>query len=319
IERELQRLAGERQLAVSVLGKASGHIQLAGENSIAATTQALAGFFGLPAPSADTATAPATTAEAPALPARPPVLCAGCSHRASFLAVKRAMRKRRAVFSGDIGCYTLGNAEPLDMVDTCLCMGAGISVAQGLHVVEPDAVHFAFIGDSTFFHAGITGVINAVYNRTPIVVVVLDNATTAMTGLQPHPGTGETMMGAVSQKVDIATVLRAIGVGHVEKCDPLKFDEAMAAVDRAAAATAAGVAALVFESPCIHVAAPGANYVVDAAACECKECIVKLGCPAILSVDGKAWIDNSLCTGCDLCAQICRFDAIHAVAPEAAQ
>ena len=311
IERELQRLAGERQLQVTVLGKASGHIQVAGENTVAAVTQATAGFLGVEAPSF----AAPMPAAAPELPARPPVLCAGCSHRSAFIAVKRAMRKRRAIFSGDIGCYTLGNAEPLNMVDTCLCMGAGITMAQGLHVVEPNAIHFAFIGDSTFFHSGITGVINAVYNRTPIVVVVLDNATTAMTGLQPHPGTGATMMGSVSQKVDIATVLRGIGVRHVEKCDPLKLEESMAAVVRAADATADGVAALIFESPCIHVAPPAPSYIVDAEACVCKECIIKLGCPAILSVDGKAVIDETLCFGCDLCAQICMFDAISQFSP----
>lgn len=335
IERELQRLAGERHLPVTVLGKGSGHIQVAGENTVAATAKAIAGFLGLPPPpAAEPAGVPAVPMipmvemacmahdrpAAPELPGRPPVLCAGCSHRASFVAVKRSMRKRRAIFSGDIGCYTLGNAAPLNMVDTCLCMGAGITMAQGLHVVEPEAVHFAFIGDSTFFHSGITGIINAVYNRTPIVVVVLDNATTAMTGLQPHPGTGDTMMGAVSQKVDIATVLRGIGVRHVEKCDPLQVEAAEAAVERAVEATAGGVAALIFESPCIHVAARGPDYVVDPEACECKECIIRLGCPAILSVEGKAWIDNSLCTGCDLCLQICRFDAIHKVpAGEAAR
>lgn len=310
IERELQRLAGERQIAVTILGKASGHIPVAGENSVAAVTQAIAGFFGLSLP-APVSAASAVPVAAPELPARPPVLCAGCSHRNSFLAVKRSMRKRRAIFTGDIGCYTLGNAKPLDMVDTCLCMGAGITVAQGLHVVEPNAVHFAFIGDSTFFHTGIPGIINAVYNRTPIVVIVLDNATTAMTGLQPHPGTGDTMMGAVSQKVDISTVLRGIGVQHVEKCDPMQLEAAEAAVVRAADASANGVAALVFESPCIHLIPPGPGYEVDSEACVCKECIIKLGCPAILSVDGKAVIDNSLCYSCDLCAQICKFDAIH--------
>jgi indolepyruvate ferredoxin oxidoreductase alpha subunit len=125
------------------------------------------------------------------------------------------------------------------------------------------------------------------------------------------------MMGEISQKVDIATVLRGIGVKHVEKCDPLRLEESMAAVHRAVDATAAGVSALIFESPCIHVMAPGADYVVDAEKCECKECIIKLGCPAILSVDGKAWIDNSLCYGCDLCLQICRFDAIETVSREA--
>jgi indolepyruvate ferredoxin oxidoreductase alpha subunit len=315
LERELQRLAGERHLPVTVLGKGSGDSPLAGENTVATVTQTIARFLGVPAPALSSA---AQTEVAPELPGRPPVLCAGCSHRSAYIAVKRAMRKRRAVFSGDIGCYTLANAKPIDMVDTCLCMGAGITMAQGLHVVEPGTVHFAFIGDSTFFHSGITGVVNAVYNRTPIVVVVLDNATTAMTGLQPHPGTGDTMMGEISTKVDIATVLRGLGVPHVEKCDPLQLEDSMAAVTRAANATANGVAALIFESPCIHVAPPAPAYVVDAEKCECKECIIKLGCPAILSVDGKAWIDNSLCFGCDLCAQVCMFDAIAAVPREEA-
>ncbi len=147
------------------------------------------------------------------------------------------------------------------------------------------------------------------------MVVVLDNSTTAMTGLQPHPGTGDTMMGDIAPKIDIAGVLRAVGVQHVEKCDPMQLEEAEAAVVRAADATARGVAALIFESPCIHVCPAGPQYVVDAEACQCKECIIKLGCPAILSVDGKAWIDNSLCHGCDLCLQVCRFDAIHRLSP----
>lgn len=308
IERELQRLAGERHLPVTVLGKGSGHIQQAGENTVDSVTRALAGFFGLPlAPVATCAAAPGTAAEPPA---RPPVLCAGCPHRASFLAVKRALRRRKAVFCGDIGCYTLGNAQPLDMVDTCLCMGAGITVAQGLQAVERDQLHFAFIGDSTFFHTGIPGVINAVYNRSNIVVVILDNATTAMTGCQPHPGTGDTMMGEISDTIDIAAVLRAIGVKHVDTCDPLQLDAAQAAVLRAADAAADGVAALIFKSPCIHVAPQGKTYTVDAEACKCKICFSQIGCPAIMSVDGKAQIDPALCYGCDICLQICPFDAI---------
>lgn len=311
IERELLRLAGECRIPVTVLGKGSGHVQQAGENTVESAARALAGFFGLAfSPAATCATAAECAAEPPV---RPPVLCAGCPHRASFLAVKEAMRKRKAVFGGDIGCYTLGNAKPLDMVDTCLCMGAGVTIAQGLHLVEPDAVHFAFIGDSTFFHTGIPGVINAVYNQTPIVLVVLDNSTTAMTGLQPHPGTGETMMGAVARKIDIATVLRGLGVGHVESCNPLQHAEAKAAVLRAVEATAAGVAALIFEAPCIHVAPSGPRYVIDADACKCKLCITRLGCPAISQVDGQMRIDDDLCDGCDLCAQMCPFDAIARV------
>ena len=150
----------------------------------------------------------------PPLPVRPPVLCAGCPHRASFYAVKRAMEKLNegleegaapieGVYCGDIGCYTLGNAKPLDMVDTCLCMGAGITMAQGLQRVEPDKRYFSFVGDSTFFASGLTGIVNAVYNEASLTLCILDNSTTAMTGHQPHPGTGRTMMGNVVEKVDI--------------------------------------------------------------------------------------------------------------------
>ena len=321
IERELQRLAGEYHLPVTVLGKGSGHVQVAGENSVAAVTRVVAEFFGLEPPVCPTCAE--TVAVAPPdpyliePPPRPPVLCAGCSHRSSFLAVKLAMRRRKAVFGGDIGCYTLGNAKPLDMVDTCLCMGAGITIAQGLHLVEPDKVHFAFIGDSTFFHTGIPGVINAVYNQTNIVLVVLDNSTTAMTGLQPHPGTGDTLMGDISPKIDIAGLLRAIGVKHVEACDPMRFEEAKAAVDRAVAAAATGVAAIIYESPCIHLIPSGPSYVIEEEACKCKLCITRLGCPAILLDDGKVVIDDDLCYGCDVCLQLCPFDAIKVVDAEA--
>ena len=147
--------------------------------------------------------------------ARPPVLCAGCPHRASFYAVKKAMKGKKANFSGDIGCYTLGNAMPLDMVDTCLCMGAGITMAQGLYWTDPETVNFAFIGDSTFFASGMTGIANAVYNEADMILVVLDNSTTAMTGHQPHPGTGINMMGDVVNKINIEGVLKGMGVKKV--------------------------------------------------------------------------------------------------------
>jgi indolepyruvate ferredoxin oxidoreductase alpha subunit len=192
------------------------------------------------------ATCPGLTA-LPVLPVRPPSLCAGCPHRASFNAVKEATQNVPAVFCGDIGCYTLGNT--LGMVDTCLCMGAGITVAQGLQRLEPGTVHFAFIGDSTFFHSGITGIVNAVYNQTDIIVVVLDNSTTAMTGNQPHPGTGLTMMGNQSQKIDIEGVVRALNVSAVYKVNPFAGAAARAAVQAAIAQK--GVRVIIFEAPCI--------------------------------------------------------------------
>lgn len=302
IERELVYLCGKHQLPVKIFGKLTGHTPNAGENSTEIAKEAICRFLGLPA-----ANEPETPL--PPLPVRPPVLCAGCPHRASFYAVKAAMRGKKAVFSGDIGCYTLGNASPLDMVDTCLCMGAGVTVAQGLHRIEPDAVNFAFIGDSTFFHTGIPGVINAVYNETDIVLIVLDNATTAMTGHQPHPGTGKTMMGEISQKVDIAGVLKAIGVGHVGKADPLDLKGAVEAVKAAAAAK--GVSAVIFESPCIAVTKPGPAYTVKEEKCTgCKRCIRELGCPAMVVEGKKVKIEPSMCYGCSVCAQVCPFGAI---------
>lgn len=303
IERELLVLCAQHGIRVRVRGKLTGDVARAGENTVESVASAIAGFLGVPSP-----VVPAC-ADTPELPARPPVLCAGCPHRASFYAVKRAMRGRKAVFSGDIGCYTLGNAAPLGMVDTCLCMGAGVTIAQGLERAEPDAVHFAFIGDSTFFHSGIPGVVNAVYNGTDIVLVVLDNSTTAMTGHQTHPGIGRTVSGEVAEKIAIAPVLEALGVRHVETCDPLDLAEAQAAVERAVAA--GGVAAIVFASPCIAVATPGPMYAVDQQACtRCLACIRKLGCPAIVRVGDEVRIDDTLCYGCSICAQVCPTGAI---------
>lgn len=307
LERELVYLCGKHRLPLKIRGKLTGDIAAAGENTVESVKDALAKFLEL-SPSAAGAAPDADPV--PPLPVRPPVLCAGCPHRASFYAVKQAMKGRKAVFSGDIGCYTLGNAAPLEMVDTCLCMGAGVTIAQGLHRAEPDAVNFAFIGDSTFFHTGIPGVINAVYNETEMVLIVLDNATTAMTGHQPHPGTGKTMMGSLSEKIDIAAILSAIGVKHIAKADPLQLDSAVQTVREAA--DFRGVSAVIFQSPCIAVSKPAPAYKVASDRCTgCKRCIRELGCPAMAVEGGKAVIDASTCYGCSLCAQVCPFDAIH--------
>ncbi|MDP4178889.1 MAG: indolepyruvate ferredoxin oxidoreductase subunit alpha, partial [Bacillota bacterium] len=190
IEEGLLELCAVNKLNTVIKGKKTGNLPCAGEYSFELVKSAFLKFINEEEKDC------ASSVKAPQLPVRPPVLCAGCPHRASFYAVKNALKGQKAVFSGDIGCYTLGNAKPLDMVDTCLCMGAGITIAQGLQRSEPDVKHLAFIGDSTFFHTGIPGVINAVYNNTDITVIILDNSTTAMTGHQPHPGTGKTMMGS---------------------------------------------------------------------------------------------------------------------------
>jgi indolepyruvate ferredoxin oxidoreductase alpha subunit len=258
-----------------------------------------------------------TASAPPRLPVRPPVLCAGCPHRASFLAVKDAAKGKPAVFSGDIGCYTLGNAMPLDMVDTCLCMGAGITVAQGLQRIEPSAAHFAFIGDSTFFHSGITGIINAVYNQTDIIVVILDNSTTAMTGNQPHPGTGVTMMGTRHEKISIANIVKAIGVKAFYRADPFDRNAALSAVKDAMSQK--GVKVILFESPCIALlkGSDRSSCEVDTGKCTgCALCVRKLGCPAISFESKKAVINAGLCTGCGLCVGVCPVKAIKCAEKE---
>lgn len=305
IEDALIGICGKHHINLTIKGKHSGHIQPAGENSVESVKLVLADYLN----QSFEELKPLTT---PALPVRPPVLCAGCPHRASFYAVKEAMKGRKANFCGDIGCYTLGNAKPLDMADTCLCMGAGINIAQGLERTNPDTVNFAFVGDSTFFAAGLTGVVNAVYNQSNIVLVVLDNSTTAMTGHQPHPGTGKTMMGDVVDKINVEAILKAIGVKSVVTIDPLNHK---AAVDAAkTAADTLGVTAIIYKSPCIAVSRPSTGFTVAQETCiDCKKCIRDLGCPAIVIQDGKVVIEPSLCYGCSLCEQICPTGAIQSV------
>jgi len=308
IERELIYICGKYHLPVQIKGKLTGDVQNAGENSVESVRKILHKYVGIPYP-ADCDAVPGDGYALPVLPVRPPVLCAGCPHRASFYAVKEAMQGQKAVFSGDIGCYTLGNAQPLEMVDTCLCMGAGITIAQGLHHIEPGAKHFAFIGDSTFFASGITGCINAVYNDTDITIIILDNGTTAMTGHQPHPGTGKTMMGSISEKVSIPAILEAIGIRDVPVLNPMHLEEASEAVKKASQHK--GVSAIIFKYPCIAVARPLPAYTINTDECTgCKICIKKLGCPAISTIDKKAFIEPSLCCGCSICAQVCPQQAI---------
>ena len=303
IERELTYICGKYHLPVKILGKLTHNTANAGENTRDSVDTYIRTFLDLPVKEQPKLT------DVPPLPVRPPVLCAGCPHRASFYAVKKAMQGRKTIFCGDIGCYTLGNASPLDMVDTCLCMGAGLNIAQGVEKIEPDTACFAFVGDSTFFASAITGVVNAVYNQANMTLVVLDNSTTAMTGHQPHPGTGRTVMGEIVQKINIEQVLRGIGVQDVETVNPLDHEAAVSCVKELA--DKPGVKAIIFKSPCITVTKPGTPMHVDISSCiHCKKCIRELGCPAIITEDGNVSIDSSMCTGCGLCSQICPVHAI---------
>ena len=308
VENQLLKVAGKHHLPVKILGKATGHGVLAGENSSDYAAEIISKFLG------ETLPEKLDISDLPDLPVRPPVLCAGCPHRASFYAVKKAMAGRKTFYCGDIGCYTLGNAMPLDMCDTCLCMGAGITMAQGFNHLEKDGVAFSFVGDSTFFASGMTGVVNAVYNEADMILCVLDNSTTAMTGHQPHPGTGKNMMGDIIEKVDIIKILEGIGLKKIITVDPLDLEASVAAVKECA--DTPGVKAIIFKSPCIALFRPTKRAVISDKCIQCKKCIREIGCPAIVIENGKVAIDNSLCTGCGLCGQICPVNAIGGVTIE---
>ena len=309
IEEQILKLAGKHHLQLRVSGKLDGKVQPSGELSADKAAVILSDFLGT-----QCAKSGYDMSDAPELPIRPPVLCAGCPHRASFYAVKQAMKGRKAYFCGDIGCYTLGNAMPLDMVDTCLCMGAGITMAQGFHWTDNDGVCFGFVGDSTFFASGMTGVVNAVYNNADMVLCVLDNSTTAMTGHQPHPGIGRNLMGQIVDKVDIAKVLEGIGVKKAVTVNPLDIDASVKAVQECA--DIPGVKAVIFKSPCIAISKPTAKCAILDKCVQCKKCIREIGCPALIIADGKVTIDSGLCTGCGLCSQVCPVNAIGGGADE---
>jgi len=316
IEENLIKITGLKGIKCKIGGKLDGQVPVAGELSVEIIKKIIEEKLNLSSKENTT-----KAEEKPALPVRPPVLCAGCPHRGAFYAVKQAMKGEKTAYCGDIGCYTLGNAKPLDMCDTCLCMGADITIAQGFYHNEMDRKCFSFIGDSTFFASGITGIVNAVYNQSHQTICILDNSTTAMTGHQPHPGTGMTMMGEIVEKISIEKILTAVGVSPVLTVTPFEQEKAVAAVKEAVAAP--GVSAVIFKAPCISIAQkvgwekPHALNVNSEKCIGCQKCIKELGCPA-LSVSMKenakgkrlVEIDSSLCTGCSLCSQVCPAGAI---------
>jgi len=249
------------------------------------------------------------------LPARPPILCAGCPHRASFFIIKR-VGGEKAVYSTDIGCYALGTAPPLGVGDLLICMGSSISTAQGINRATGRNT-IATLGDSTFFHAAIPGLVNAVYNNAKVTLIVLDNVTTAMTGHQPHPGTGITGMGSPAERISIEKIAEACGVKYVGVVNPFKLKEAETALKEALQHD--GPSVLVFRAPCTLIDVrekrrKGLKIVpckIADKCTNCMTCIKLLGCPALIVEAGKARISASLCTGCGLCVAVCPFKAIE--------
>ena len=243
-----------------------------------------------------------------AAPARPPVLCPGCPHRGVFY----VLHKLGVNVCGDIGCYTLGAADPLTAMDTTICMGASIGIAHGMDKIDSSLSRktVAVIGDSTFMHSGLTGLLNVVYNGSTATVMILDNSITAMTGHQQNPATALTLKGDPAPALDLAGVCRALGVKRVREVDPFDLAAVESALKEELAAEEPSV--IVAKRPCalLKTVERKPPLVIDAAKCvKCKQCL-KLGCPAISLAAESMAIDHTLCTGCGLCEKVCKPGAI---------
>jgi len=249
-----------------------------------------------------------------ALPPRPPLMCPGCPHRPVF----RALRKARAIVTGDIGCYTLGALKPLAAMDTCVDMGASIGMAHGMDLANGGGGRpvVAVIGDSTFAHSGITALMNTVYNGAGGTIAILDNRITAMTGHQGNPMNGITIQERPSHEVDLVGLVKALGVNRVRSVDPQDLAATQEAIAEETASPELSV--IVFRSPCaLLVREHPEPYAVDEEACtKCGVCI-RIGCPAIGKDEqtARAFIDVATCVGCGQCVQVCKYDAIVHTGP----
>jgi len=241
------------------------------------------------------------------IPGRPPVMCPGCSHRGLFYTLK----KLKLNVMGDIGCYTLGALAPLEAIDACVCMGASIGMTLGMARANPASAEktVAVIGDSTFLHSGITTLLDAVYNKAPITVLILDNSITAMTGHQDHPGTGTSLQGEEAPAVNLEELCRSLGVRRVEVVDAFDLKAVKTTIKEELAAGEPSV--VIVRRPCVFLLTEfDEPLIVDSELCTgCGTCI-RLGCPALSLKDEKAMINSAICNACGLCEQLCRFDAI---------
>ncbi len=243
------------------------------------------------------------------IPARPPVMCAGCPHRSLFYVLK----KLNLTVLGDIGCYTLGAVAPLNAIDTTVCMGASVSGLHGFVKAgdeESAGKTVAVIGDSTFIHSGVTGLINIAYNESNSTVIILDNSITGMTGHQQNPTTGYNLKGDPCTKIDLESLCHAVGIKRVKVVDPYDMETSQTVIKEELAAKEPSV--IISRRPCAllkYVKHPG-PICSDPEKCKgCKACM-NIGCPAISMVDGKAVIDETLCVGCGVCEQLCKFGAL---------
>ncbi len=309
MEEAVKAFAQEEGLTLSIKGKAKDLFTRLYEYDPAQVKGCIAGYFGL------NYTPPAIPdlSDVPEVPQRPPVLCAGCSHRATYHEVKKAAEGLETIYPTDIGCYTLGLLPPLSTADFLLCMGSSVDTSGGFSKVTDKKV-IAFIGDSTFFHSGIPGLINAVYNNHNFTLVILDNGTTAMTGHQPHPGVDMKQLNLDGYgRVSIEAIVKAIGIQHVAVIKPYKVKKSTEALKEAI--NFKGVSVIISEEMCALYAqalklSKRKPFHVSEKCKDHKDCINSLACPAFYIWNERVKIDPNMCTGCAVCAQICPENAI---------
>jgi len=316
LEDSLKVVAQSNGLSTPIAGKGAGLFSRLYEYEPGMVRAVMAKYFDVPY----SAPKPIDVTEDPEqiqMPIRPPNLCAGCPHRASYYAVNSVLKDMgiEAVFPTDIGCYTLGILPPLQAADFLICMGSSVSSAAGISKTTGQKV-IAFVGDSTFFHSGITGLINAVHNQHNFILVILDNGTTAMTGHQPHPGVDMTPPGWQKPSVSIEAIVKACGVEHVAVVNPINLGKTKAAVRDALESDRLSV--VVAKAPCplyerrISGAKQKRAFVVGPECTgDCRECIDTFACPALYrnpDPEGETAmvIDENMCIGCGVCIQICR-------------
>ncbi len=317
LEESVKALAQEAGLTLPIRGKGEGFFSRLYEFDPGTVRKVMADFFGIDSP----ATEAIDLSEIPEIPQRPPNLCAGCSHRATYYAVAKATEGMETVHPTDIGCYTLGFLPPLSMGDFLLCMGSSSGTAGGF-ATATDRKVISFIGDSTFFHSGIPGLVNAVFNNHDFTLVILDNGTTAMTGHQPHPGVDMKAMDFDGYgRISIEAVVRALGVSHVSVIRPFNVKKSVAAVREAVAHK--GVSVVISQEACVLFAkglrkGRGRPFTIGDRCRNHRTCINEFACPAFYLDGDRVRIDEDQCVGCAVCAQICPEHAIIPVKEEAA-
>jgi indolepyruvate ferredoxin oxidoreductase alpha subunit len=309
MEEAVKAIAQERGLVLPIKGKGPDLFSRLYEFDPAMVRRCMAAYFSVPCE----APVVADLSDVPEIPQRPPTLCAGCSHRATFYAVKKATEGMDVIHPSDIGCYTLGFLPPLAMGDFVICMGASTGTAGGFARATTQKV-VSFIGDSTFFHSGIPGLINAVFNNHDLTLVILDNRTTAMTGHQPNPGVDMQELGLEGYgQIALEPLIKAIGVPHVTTIRPYQLKKSITAIREAVSYK--GVSVVIAEEKCALYAKSlrqlrGKPFRVSERCRNHRDCLNELGCPAFYLKDDRVHIDADICIGCALCAQVCPERAI---------